>query len=70
MKETTYEIITTHQKLICALNILQSIENPNVNVIKARMAVEDEIQESWDRVRQLDDAERDFATAEQAYSVS
>lgn len=51
--ETAYEIITAHQKLICALNILTSIENPNTNVIKARMSVEDEIQDSWVRCENL-----------------
>jgi len=65
MNETTYEIITTHQKLICALNIWSSIENPVIDVIKARMSVEDAVQDSWDKVRQIDGADFTFKTAQQ-----
>lgn len=66
MKEKeNYTIITNHQKLICALNILQTIEEPNNNVISARMLVEDEIQDSWERIRQIEKADLDFRTAEQ-----
>lgn len=65
MTETTYEIITTHQKLICALNILTSIEKPNTDVIKARMSVEDAIQDSWIKIRQNDDADFEFKKAQQ-----
>ena len=71
MKEKeNYKIITNHQKLICALNILQTIEEPNNNVIRARMLVEDEIQDSWERIRQSEKSERDFITAEQIQGVN
>ena len=71
MKEKeNYTIITNHQKLICALNILQTIEEPNNNVIRARMLVEDEIQDSWERIKQSENTERDFQTAEQIQGVN
>lgn len=63
MTKTTYEIITNHQKLIDAYNILNSIENPTSNVIQARIEVENELQDSWQAIRNLEDAERDFQTA-------
>lgn len=68
--EEYYKVITNHQKLICALNILQTIEEPDNNVIRARMLVEDEIQDSWERIRQIENVERNFTTAEQIQGVN
>jgi len=62
--ETTYELITRHQKLICVLNILQTIENPNNKIIQSRMLVEDEIQESWELIRKNDGASLTFLQAQ------
>ena len=65
-----YKLITNHQKLICALNILQSIEEPNNNIIRARMLVEDEIQDSWEAVKQGEKVEKDFTSAYQIQGVN
>lgn len=65
-----YTVITKHQTLICALNTLSLIESPNNNVVRARMLVEDEIQDSWEKIRALENIERDFMTVEQFEQVN
>ena len=70
MANETYTLITSHQKLICVLNILQTIESPNNNVIRARMLIEDEIQDSWQQIRRAENTERDFTVAEQFSGIN
>ena len=67
--ENNYKIITNHQKLLCTLNILVSIEEPNTNIIKAQMLVEDEIQDSWETIRQIENAEKNFIESTQVQGV-
>lgn len=68
--KTTYEIITNHQKFICTLNILESIEDANNKIIQARMLVEDEIQDSWVLIRKLEAADAEFSSALQVGAVN